>query len=30
VVTEATHRFDQASGYVTEFQAEGAFLGEPQ
>jgi phage protein D len=30
VVTEAVHRFDQASGYVTEFQAEGAFLGEPQ
>jgi phage protein D len=29
VVTEATHRYDLASGYVTDFQAEGAFLGEP-
>ncbi len=29
VVTEAVHRFDLASGYVTDFQAEGAFLGEP-
>lgn len=28
-VTEATHRFDQDSGYVTEFLAEGAFLGGP-
>ncbi len=29
VVTEAVHRFDLASGYVTDFLAEGAFLGEP-
>lgn len=28
VVTEATHRFDLANGYLTEFLAEGAFLGE--
>lgn len=26
-VTEATHRFDQESGYLTDFLAEGAFLG---
>jgi phage protein D len=29
VVTEAVHRYDLAGGYVTEFQAEGAFLGQP-
>ncbi|MGE0222007.1 MAG: phage late control D family protein [Acetobacteraceae bacterium] len=28
VVTEATHRFDLANGYITDFLAEGAFLGE--
>lgn len=28
VVTEATHRFDQRSGYLTDFIAEGAFLAE--
>jgi phage protein D len=28
-VTEATHRFDQESGYLTDFLAEGAFLGGP-
>jgi phage protein D len=28
VVTEATHRFDLASGYLTEFLAEGAYMGE--
>ncbi len=29
VVTEAHHRFDLAGGYLTDFLAEGAFLGEP-
>ena len=29
VVTEATHRYDLAGGYLTDFLAEGAFLGEP-
>src|SRR5262249_6840012 len=29
VVTEAVHRYDLASGYLTDFLAEGAFLGEP-
>jgi len=28
-VVEATHRFDLADGYVTDFGAEGAFLGVP-
>jgi phage protein D len=26
-VVEATHRFDQANGYLTDFRAEGAYLG---
>jgi Bacteriophage probable baseplate hub protein len=28
-VVRAVHRFDQRSGYLTEFEAEGAFLGNP-
>ncbi|WP_372617563.1 phage late control D family protein [Falsiroseomonas sp.] len=28
-VVEATHRFDQATGYLTDFMAEGAYLGVP-
>jgi hypothetical protein len=28
-VVRAVHRFDQRSGYLTDFEAEGAFLGNP-
>jgi phage protein D len=28
VVTQATHRFDLANGYLTDFLAEGAYMGE--
>lgn len=29
-VVEATHRFDQANGYSTDFVAEGAYMGQPR